>query len=163
MLLLVVLGNYKNMNIEKISEHLWKYFEIHSQQRLTLFNYYIAVSGALISAIGFCLQAEKDFRFLEISLSILLSIFSFLFYKLDQRTSFLIKRSEKSLKKLEEYFELDGVSLFSNDEFDLENENKKRFFNKILTYGFIFKIAYFIIGFLSVVFVFYISFGVLNG
>lgn len=145
------------MKTEIISEHLWKYFELHSQQRLTLFNYYIAVSGAFISAIGFCLQADKDFKFLEISLSFLLIIFSFLFYKLDQRTSFLIKRCEKSMVEFEK--NLNEVKLFTNDNSDLNQINHNKIFNKILTYGFIFRMAYFLIGFFSFSFIIYSKVG----
>jgi len=151
------------MKTEIISEHLWKYFELHSQQRLTLFNYYIAVSGALISAIGFCLHAEKDLNFLVIALSFLLIIFSFLFYKLDQRTSFLIKRCEKCMVILEQNINSKDINLFTEDNVDLNISNNGKFFNKILTYGFIFRLAYFLISMLSFIFIIYIGVYLKNG
>lgn len=92
------------MESEKIIDHVWKYFEIHSQQRMTLFNFFIVVVGGIASAIGFCLQSEKDLTFIIYSLIVVLLTISFLFYKLDQRTSFLIKRCEKNLVKLESQF-----------------------------------------------------------
>lgn len=137
------------MNSEKIVEHVWKYFEIHSQQRMTLFNFFLLVVGGIISALGFCLQSDKDLNSLIHMLLIILIIISILFYKLDQRTSFLIKRSEKNLIELERSFNNGQINLFTNDDLDLENENKNRAFNKIWTYGYIFRLTYMIVGFLS--------------
>ena len=31
-------------------EHVWTYFQLHAQQRLTAFNFYIVLSAALIAA-----------------------------------------------------------------------------------------------------------------
>lgn len=137
------------MNSEKVVEHVWKYFEIHSQQRMTLFNFFILVVGGIISAIGFCLQSEKDLRFLVDIFSITLIVISFLFYKLDQRTSFLIKRSEKYLIKIEQSYLNSQIEIFSKDNSDLEDENNKRSINKIWTYGYIFKLTYMLVGFLA--------------
>lgn len=137
------------MNSEKMIEHIWKYFEIHSQQRMTLFNFFILVVGGIISALGFCLQSEKDLNSLIHMLLIILIIISILFYKLDQRTSFLIKRSERSLIELEKSFNNVQINLFTNDDFDLESENENRTVNKIWTYGYIFRLNYMIVGFIS--------------
>ncbi|QNW91633.1 hypothetical protein IC799_01070 [Acinetobacter seifertii] len=137
------------MNSEKLVEHVWKYFEIHSQQRMTLFNFFILVVGGIISAIGFCLQSEKDLGFLIDVFSITLIVISFLFYKLDQRTSFLIKRSEKYLIKIEQSYLNSQIEIFSKDNSDLEDENDKRSINKIWTYGYIFKLTYMLVGFLA--------------
>lgn len=138
------------MESEKIIDHVWKYFEIHSQQRMTLFNFFIVVVGGIASAIGFCLQSEKDLAFIIYSLIVVLLTISFLFYKLDQRTAFLIKRCEKNLVKLESQFTNSSVDLFTNDDLDLAQENKNRFFNKIWTYGDIFRLTYTVIGLVSI-------------
>jgi len=76
-------------------------------------------------------------------LSIVVSI---IFWKLDQRTSFLIKQSEAVFKKLERNSAID-IGIFCNEEANLERSNKERlFFNKIITYGFIFRTIFFITG-----------------
>ena len=106
------------MDSKAVIDHLWKYFEIHSQQRMTLFNFYIVICGVISSVIGYGIQSTKDLISLEITLCILLTSFSFLFYKLDQRTSFLIKRSEKALVNFENQFNTTGINLFVNDSDD---------------------------------------------
>jgi hypothetical protein len=85
---------------EQAVEHAWKYFELHSNQRITMFNYFLFIVVGLGTAIGVSMQSSITFAYIGIFLSIFLSVSSFFFWKLDQRTSFLIKQSEGVFKKL---------------------------------------------------------------
>ena len=134
------------INSEQAVEHAWKYFELHSNQRITMFNYFLFIIAGLGTAIGVSFQSASTFAYIGIFLSIFLSITSFVFWKLDQRTSFLIKQSEEVFKKLERNSSID-IGIFCNEEPNLEKDNKdKLFFNKIITYGFIFRTIFFITG-----------------
>ena len=131
------------INSEQAVEHAWKYFELHSNQRITMFNYYLFIMAGLGTAIGVILQTSKNFAYVGIFLSILSIVVSIIFWKLDQRTSFLIKQSESVFKKLERNSAID-IGIFCNEEANLEKD--KLFFNKIITYGFIFRTIFFITG-----------------
>ncbi len=144
------------MDSKVVIDHLWKYFEIHSQQRMMLFNFYIVICGVISSVIGYSIQSTKDLISLEITLCILLILFSFLFYKLDQRTSFLIKRSEKALADFENQFNTTSINLFINDSDDLTSRNTNRKLNKIFTYGQIFRGVFVVISLLSIILVGYL-------
>lgn len=134
------------INSEQAVEHAWKYFELHSNQRLTMFNYYLFIMAGLGTAIGVILQTSKSFAYVGIFLSILSIVVSIIFWKLDQRTSFLIKQSEAVFKNLERNSAID-IGIFCNEEANLERSNKdKLFINRIITYGFIFRTIFFITG-----------------
>ena len=92
------------INSEQAVEHAWKYFELHSNQRITMFNYFLFIIAGLGTAIGVSFQSASTFAYIGIFLSIFLSITSFVFWKLDQRTSFLIKQSEDVFINLYLYF-----------------------------------------------------------
>ena len=56
------------------------------------------------------------------------------------------QRAERNFKKLERNSAID-IGIFCNEEANLEKDNKdKLFFNKIITYGFIFRTIFFITG-----------------
>ena len=79
-----------------------------------------------------------------------LSVSSFFFWKLDQRTSFLIKQSEEVFKKLERNSSID-IGIFCNEENNLIKANeKKNFFSKIMTYGSIFRATFLVMGIIGI-------------
>lgn len=140
-----------NFNSEQLVEHAWKYFILHSTQRMTLFNYFLFIMAALGAGIGAILQASDKLEYTGIYLSFLVVIVSIIFWKLDQRTSFLIKRSENVLIDLEARSG-NGIEIFRNEENNMLDENSNRFlFNKIITYGKIFRFTFFITGTVGVI------------
>lgn len=135
---------------EQLMEHAWKYFEIHSNQRITLFNYFLFIMTGLGAAIGITLQASSKFAYVGIFLSFFVSLVSFVFWKLDQRTSFLIKESEKTLILLERNSAVD-FAIFSKEEANLDKHNKDKFYIfKTFTYGNIFRLVFFTTGLVGV-------------
>jgi hypothetical protein len=52
-------------NVSFPSEYVWRYFELHAQQRMTVFNFYIAITGLLAAGIGFTLQQGGRFALLR--------------------------------------------------------------------------------------------------
>jgi len=85
-----------------LQEQAWKYFEIHANQRLTIFNFYIALCSAITA--GLVATYTKDFLHPSVRalFGILLVLFSVVFWKLDQRVKLLIKNAEAALKFFEE-------------------------------------------------------------
>jgi hypothetical protein len=79
----------------------WDYFSVHAAQRLTSFNFYIALSSVAVTTYFASFKADSNLAFARPALSGLLCLFSFIFWKLDQRNRFLIKNAEKALKYLE--------------------------------------------------------------
>ncbi|MEK5763112.1 hypothetical protein [Acinetobacter junii] len=130
-------------------EHAWKYFELHSNQRTTLFNYFLFIMAGLGTAVGVILQADIKYSFVGIFLCCFILLVSFLFWKLDQRTSFLIKQSEKVFKLLERNSSVD-IGIFCQEDSNLARENSSRvWLDKIITYGKIFRWTFFITGFIG--------------
>lgn len=58
--------------IDRSIEHAWKYFELHAQQRMTVFNFFLAIAGLVAAGIGVGLQQGSQF-------SILVSLLGFWF------------------------------------------------------------------------------------
>lgn len=124
--------------MDKELEHLWKYFEIHSVQRMSLINYYFFISVAMLSGLGIVLQSTKNnFSILGGLISILIILTSFIFWKLDQRTSYLIKFVEKRLEEYETtYITNSKLRIFSQEDFSQQlNNMRKNTLTKNYTYG----------------------------
>jgi hypothetical protein len=95
------MGN--NKAFEEIAlDHAWRYFELHSKQRIAIFNFFIVASGAAFAGIGVTLQQGATFSIVGIAVGLLLALTAFLFWKLDSRASALIKHAEGALSRLEE-------------------------------------------------------------
>jgi hypothetical protein len=78
-----------------------KYFEIHAAQRMSVFNFFIVLSTIILTGLATCVFGEGIYAPIGIPLGLLLSALALTFWKLDQRTSFLVKRAEKALTQLE--------------------------------------------------------------
>lgn len=91
-------GGAAEMAPDKVLEHLWRFFALHAQQRISVFNFFVVLSGVLATAIGGGIQAGRPMALLVSVLGILLVLVSFVFWKLDQRGSDLIKLSESALR-----------------------------------------------------------------
>ena len=83
-------------------EHAWRYFQMHAQQRISVFNYFVASSSLLVTGLGIALHAPRDTWPLGLAAGILLMLLSFVFWNLDARVSSLIKVSEEIIARAEE-------------------------------------------------------------
>jgi hypothetical protein len=82
---------------DKALDHAWRYFALHAQQRISVFNFFIVLSGILATGIGAGVQAGKPMAPVVTILGALLALFSFVFYRLDRRGSELVKLAEAAL------------------------------------------------------------------
>lgn len=94
-----------NESVEWLGEerkYAWDYFQLHSSQRIASFNFYITLATAIVAAIGTILQQSTNLLGAAAVLGVVLVLFSFVFWKMDQRNKTLIKNAEAALKYLEE-------------------------------------------------------------
>ena len=103
-----------------LRDYVWNYFQVHASQRLTTFNFYLALSTAVTTGLFATLHETFRFPLLGVVLGVLLVAFSFVFWKLDQRNRELIWNSEEALTILEDSTvgnqpALDKAKVFSNE------------------------------------------------
>jgi hypothetical protein len=137
-------------NVQQSMDHAWRYFELHAQQRMSVFNFYLAISGAVAAGGGVCLQQGGKFVFVASILGVFLSSISFIFWKLDQRVSAMIKRSEIALSALEKASCIKHATLFVDDS--LEQHKIPYGFLSTWTYGRCFRVSFSTVGLAGLIF-----------
>ena len=100
----------KDHTDETLRKQAWDYFQMHSGQRLTTFNFYIVISSVITTAFFATLQKEYQVPQLGIALGFLLVFFSFVFWRVDIRNRQLIKGAESALKFFERTSELEDTN-----------------------------------------------------
>jgi hypothetical protein len=84
-----------------LRKQAWDYFSTHASQRMSIFNFYIALSSLTATTYAASWKADSNLQSARWLLASLLCLFAFVFWKLDQRNRALIKNAERALK----YFE----------------------------------------------------------
>jgi hypothetical protein len=92
--------------LEIAHEYAWNWFSYHAAQRMIVFRFFFLVMGVV--TVGYY-QTFDDKPYIAIVLSILAIFFCAAFYRLDQRTTELIKVGEALLKETELNFEKWGL------------------------------------------------------
>lgn len=90
-----------NYDAKVVLEYALKYFEIHAGQRMSVFNFFIVLSGIILTGLATCVVGDRAFTPIGVVLGFALTALAWTFWKLDQRTSFLIKRAEHALVEVE--------------------------------------------------------------
>jgi hypothetical protein len=96
---------------EIFRDYAWDYFAVHADQRLKAFHFYILLSTAIIGAFGLLVRNGEFHKWMAL-FGFLLVFFSFVFWKLDNRTRQLVKNGEAALRFLDAQHDLpdqDGV------------------------------------------------------
>jgi len=78
-----------------------EFFNTHASQRMSLFNFYVVLSGAIIAAYFASFKAEMNVELARPALGMLLSLFSYVFWKLDQRNDLLLDVARQALISFE--------------------------------------------------------------
>ena len=114
----------------EMRSHVWGYFQLHASQRLTTFNFYIVISSLIVGALLGALQNAQT-RYVGIGLGLLLTFFSFIFWKLDCRTRQLIWHAEEALRHIEGGHGFadvpNAVRIFTNEALRTEEQERARF------------------------------------
>lgn len=88
--------------LKEMREYSWNYFIAFAEARLYTFRFYLIFCTILIAGLAALLSANQ--KWLAISLSLLLSFLSFVYWKVDVRHKLLIKHAEKALEFLRDNF-----------------------------------------------------------
>lgn len=144
------------MTDDELRKQAWDFFQMQAGQRLVTFNFYIAISSLLSTGLVATFKNEIDLPYVGIAFGLLLILFSFIFWKLDQRNSALIKGAEASLKFFEAKATLkdaDGVphvaKRFTREEFDTrrrKDQDPWLFWKKHYSYSQCFNYVFMIFG-----------------
>jgi hypothetical protein len=120
------------MTDAELRKQSWDFFQVQAGQRLTTFNFYIALSSLLTGGLAATLKNDIDIPLAGFAFGLLLTLFSLIFWKLDQRNRYLIKSAEQVLKFFEsraDYPDEAGkphvVKRFLREEFET-NELRRR-------------------------------------
>jgi hypothetical protein len=133
-------------------EHTWRYFALHAQQRISIFNFFLILSGLVAAGLAACVQRRGTIQLLGAGLGALLCLVSFTFYKLDQRSSFLIKHSENAIAELEQLFPIVGARLVFSERHRTAAAASSRFAaTRLWTYGTAFRLVFVVMGSVGIV------------
>ncbi len=135
-----------------LRKQAWDFFQMQAGQRLTTFNFYIALSSLLSGGLAASFKTDIDIPFVGLLLGFLLVLFSFIFWKLDCRNRDLIKSAEETLKFFETqtpFPDEDGkphiVKRFTREEFDTNIQKAAgswRFWRNHYSYSFCFRLVF---------------------
>ena len=138
-------------------QYATKYFEIHAQQRIKAFQFFVTLSTAIGGGAVYSLENDNPIALLV--LGVVMCFVSFVFRMLDVRTRTLVKNGEEALKYLDSLHDLPKVhnlpsplSLFERDD---EIRRRNRNFNTCFSYRICFGMAFgmfFLFGLGAVVF-----------
>jgi hypothetical protein len=145
-------GKLSNMSNDSIPprdawknlEHAWRYFALHAGQRMSMFNYFLILFGLVSAGLAGCLRADDLLRTAGIAMGLCLAVVAFTFWKLDQRTAFLIKLAEAALHEAEELaLSADAARLFRREPSETENaQSIKHPLARVWTYGSSFRLVF---------------------
>jgi hypothetical protein len=91
-----------SVTIKDIRDHAWDYFELHADQRLKTFHFYIVLETGLVAAMLVAARAGNANGWVYAVIGCFMGLLSFVFWKLDQRTKGMVKISEEVLKEFEQ-------------------------------------------------------------
>ena len=78
-------------------DYAWKWFQYHASQRQTVFQFFLAVIGAVLAAYLAVLHSGANAGFARF-FGLLIMVLGFLFWRLDCRGGRLVKIAEQYLK-----------------------------------------------------------------
>jgi hypothetical protein len=144
------------MENNDLRKQAWDFFQMQASQRLTTFNFYIAVSSLLCTGLAASFKEDFNIPCLGIVFGCLLILFSFIFWKLDLRNVDLIEGAEDTLKFFETESELKDAEdvphvakKFLREEHNTNlkrSKNPRYFWKKYLTYSDCFRYVFIIFG-----------------
>lgn len=91
-------------NAKEYLDFLWNYFELHSNQRMQLMNFYIIIESLFVTGLIALISSDHPNVIAEISICVAMIFFSVVFFLLDRRTKNMIKMCEESIKKIERMY-----------------------------------------------------------
>jgi hypothetical protein len=90
-------------------DYAWKYFALHADQRLRTFNFYLLIVTVVIGGLLAYLKDARSPAYAA-PVGLLLTVLSYIFWRLDGRARELIQHAEEVLKAVEEDIQPEKVS-----------------------------------------------------
>lgn len=100
-------GKYCKPNCVSEKEILnlaWNYFQQHAQQRLSFFNFFVVFSVLMTTGLISTFQEKYDVHSIGIAVGMMLSLISYVFWKIDDRNKYLTKKGENAIKQIEKHY-----------------------------------------------------------
>lgn len=88
--------------LREMREYSWNYFIAFAEARLSTFRFYLVFCTILVAGLAAIIDTSE--KWLAISLALLLSFLSFIYWKVDKRHKELINHAERALEYLEKTF-----------------------------------------------------------
>jgi hypothetical protein len=128
-------------------DHAWNYFVLHAGQRMSLFNFFLVLAGLVAAGLAACIQQSGPLQLLGAALGLLLTLVSFIFWKLDQRVSFLLKHAENAIANIESSIPVSVGRLVSSEVTQTSAAHAKGFILfRMWTYGTAFRAVFLVMG-----------------
>lgn len=105
---------YGEISDKDVMELIWKYFAHHGNQRLTHINFFTVLSSALIILQFTIINSQDGICYIPAAIGVIQCIIAFVFYKIDDRTMFLVKRAEEAMKEIERHYNFYNDRKYSN-------------------------------------------------
>jgi hypothetical protein len=128
-------------------EHAWRYFALHASQRISLFNFFLIVEGTMGAGLAACLRGSQFLNLLGVALGVLMAFVSFVFWKLDQRTAFLVKYAEVAIAEIENALPIAAARIISHEP---AHSAERAGVGPVWTYGEIFRVVFVVMSVLGV-------------
>ncbi len=123
-------------SIKERRDYALGYFQLHANQRMTSFNFFVVIAALLTTALAGTFDKEFEYHLVGAVLGFSLVLIAFIFWKLDERVGYLVKHAEASLKEIETlWLEQDAgtagnqLRLFSAEEEKTERMRSKHSWN----------------------------------
>lgn len=152
-----------SMSLEERKEaraYAWAYFALHADQRMKIFNFFIVLAGIILGALSAMRGVFPEAKLLA-GFPVLLVFVSFVFWRLEVRTRWLVRNGETALRFLDEQWSVgplpDGtphfMRLFDRDE-HFRSALGSRWWTKCkipISYGDCFRLTYLVSGLIGVI------------
>ena len=137
-------GNRNELSPREMQQYVWCYFELHANQRMSVFKFFIGLATFLTASL--LAAAVQKHHVPGALLGALLTLVSLVFWRLDERTRFLIKKSECALEEFEEVFLGNAGTPRHLKLFREERMETYRMKGMLATYGQCLKVLFFTFG-----------------
>lgn len=137
-----------NEDDERLLEHAWRHFALHAQQRTTVFNFYTASAGLALTGMFYVLATAAAPKVFGVAAGLGAALLSFVFWKLDERVTQMIKVGEQILVALEQSLPDPRHRIFERVEGQSVNSN---LFRGVWSYGRSFRTMFLVVGIIGLV------------
>ena len=120
---------------KELLEHGWRHFQFHAQQRLSLFNFYVVLCGLLVASWATVMTSDKPLTAVGVLLSSLLALFSYVFWRLDQRNAYITKEAERVIETAEKRLFGSDSDLFCAEKIDKPLGKARHLMTKYWSFG----------------------------